>query len=218
MRKVVLIILDGWGIAPAWGGNAVEMAETPNFDNLWKKFPHIALKAAEEAVGLPHHEPGNSEVGHLNLGSGEIVYQNLPGITATIEDGSFFKNEVLLSAINQVKQNNSNLHLLGLVSDGGIHSYNGHLYALLDFAKQQDVKNVYIHMITDGRDTDPMKALSYLSELENKIKDVGLGKVESVMGRYWAMDRDKHWDRTQKTYDALTQGIGGMSDSAERAI
>ena len=218
MRNVVLIILDGWGIAPAWGGNAVEMAETPKLDNLWKKYPHLELKAAEEAVGLPHHEPGNSEVGHLNIGSGQIVYQNLPGITATIKNGSFFKNEALIGATEHVKKNNSNLHLLGLVSDGGVHSFNGHLYALLQLVKNQNVSKVYIHMITDGRDTDPMKALSYLSELDKKIKEIGIGKVETVMGRYWAMDRDKHYDRTEKAYDVLTQGIGSMADTAERAI
>jgi 2,3-bisphosphoglycerate-independent phosphoglycerate mutase len=218
MQKVILIILDGWGIAPAWGGNAIEMAETPNMDHLWKQYPHTELKAAEEAVGLPYHEPGNSEVGHLNIGSGQVVYQNLPGITATIKDGSFFKNEVLLQAINHVKENNSNLHLLGLVSDGGVHSYIGHLFALLDLAKRENLQKVFIHMITDGRDTDPMKALSYLEELNRKIKEVGVGRIETVMGRYFAMDRDKHWDRTQKAYDALTSGIGGMADSAERAI
>jgi len=218
MKKVVLIILDGWGLAPAWGGNAVEMAETPNLDNLWRKYPHVELKAAEEAVGLPHHEPGNSEVGHLNIGSGQIVYQNLPGITATIKDGSFFKNQVLLGATEHAKKFDSNLHLLGLVSDGGVHSFNGHLYALLELAKRQGVSKVFIHMITDGRDTAPMKALSYLNELERKLKEIGVGRIETIIGRYWAMDRDKHYDRTEKAYLALTQGIGGMADSAERAI
>ena len=218
MQKVVLIILDGWGLAPAWGGNAIEMAETPNMDNLWRKYPHTQLKAAEESVGLPHHENGNSEVGHLNIGSGQIVYQNLPGITAMINDGSFDKNEVLIKGFEHVKQNQSNLHLIGLVSDGGIHSHNEHLYALLRLSKKEKVENVYIHMITDGRDTDPMKALSYLSELEEKIKEIGIGKVESVMGRYFAMDRDRHWDRTQKAYDVLVQSMGPMTTSAEKAI
>jgi len=218
MQKVTLIILDGWGLAPAWGGNAIEMAETPNMDNLWRKYPHTQLKAAEEAVGLPRHENGNSEVGHLNIGSGQIVYQNLPGITAMINDGSFDKNEILLKGFEYVKQNQSNLHLVGLVSDGGIHSYNGHLYALLSLAKKEKISNIYIHMITDGRDTDPMKALSYLSELEDKTKQIGLGRVESVMGRYYAMDRDHHWDRTQKAYDVLVQGMGPMTTSAEKAI
>ncbi|AKM82764.1 MAG: 2,3-bisphosphoglycerate-independent phosphoglycerate mutase [Berkelbacteria bacterium GW2011_GWE1_39_12] len=218
MKKVVLVILDGWGLAPAWGGNAIEMSETPLLDEIWRKYPHTALKAAEESVGLPRHENGNSEVGHLNIGSGQIVFQNLPGITTAINDGSFFSNEVLLGAFTQVKQNQSNLHLIGLVSDGGIHSHIDHLYALLEMAKKQQVQNAYIHMITDGRDTDPMKALSYLSELEDKIKEIGIGKVESVSGRYWAMDRDKHWDRIQKSYDILTQGIGPQSLSVQKAI
>ncbi|OGD57306.1 phosphoglycerate mutase (2,3-diphosphoglycerate-independent) [Candidatus Berkelbacteria bacterium RBG_13_40_8] len=218
IKNTILIILDGWGIAPAWGGNAVEMAETPNFDSLWKKYPHLALQASQEAVGLPRHEPGNSEVGHLNIGSGQIVYQNLPGITATINDGSFFKNEILLGAMENVKKNGSNLHLLGLTSDGGVHAHIAHLFALLDLAKKQDVNKVYIHMITDGRDTSPMKALTYIEALEKKIKEVGVGKISSIMGRYWAMDRDKHYDRTQKAYEVLTQGIGAVSDSAERAI
>lgn len=217
-NKVILIILDGWGIAPAWGGNAVEMAETPNFDNLWKRYPHVSLQASQESVGLPRHEPGNSEVGHLNIGSGQIVYQNLPGITATINDGSFFKNEILLGAMENVKKNGSNLHLLGLTSDGGVHAHISHLFALLDLAKKQGVEKVYIHMITDGRDTAPMKALTFIEELVKKIKDIGVGKIDSIMGRYWAMDRDKHYDRTQKAYEVLTQGIGAVSDSAERAI
>lgn len=218
MRKIILLILDGWGLAPAWGGNAISMAETPNMDRLWKEYPHTQLLAAEEAVGLPEKEPGNSEVGHLNIGSGQIVYQNLPGINAVIADGSFFKNEVLLSATKFTQKNDSNMHLLGLVSDGGIHSYNGHLYALLELAKYQGVKNVFIHMITDGRDTEPMSALSYLRELQDKIKEIGLGKVASISGRYYAMDRDNHWDRTQSVYDLLTSGIGESFPSAEKAI
>lgn len=218
MKKVVLIILDGWGIAPAWGGNAVEMARTPYIDKLWKEYPHTTIKAAEEAVGLPHNEVGNSEVGHLNLGCGQIVYQNLPGITSMIGDGTFFKNEILLNAYDHVKKNNSVLHLLGLVSDGGIHSFNGHLYALLDLAKKQGVNDVRIHMITDGRDTDPMKALSYLEELKAKIAEIGIGTISSIAGRYWAMDRDKHWDRTKKVYDILTKGVGPTAESPEKVI
>ena len=216
--KVVLIILDGWGLAPAWGGNAISMAETPNMDKFWKNYPHTALKAAEEMVGLPVHEMGNSEVGHLNIGSGQIAYQNLTGINATIDDKSFFKNETLLRACAHVNKNNSILHLLGLVSDGGIHSHINHLFALLDLAKEQNVKNVAIHMITDGRDTDPMKALSYLASLRNKISQVGLGRIVSVMGRYYAMDRDKHWDRVQKAYNVFVRGIGPTAESAEKLI
>ena len=218
MRKVVLLIMDGWGLAPAWGGNAIEIAETPNIDVLWRKYPHLELKAAEEAVGLPRHEPGNSEVGHLNLGSGQIVYQNLPGITATIENGSFAKNKIILDAIEHAKKNNSNLHLMGLVSDGGVHSHISHLFALLDLIKQNNFDRVFIHVITDGRDTDPMKALQYIESLNNKIKEVGIGRISSIAGRYWTMDRDKHWDRIKKSFDVLTEGVGPVFDSTQKAI
>jgi len=217
-QKVILIILDGWGYAPAWGGNAVEMAETPNFDSIWRKYPHTVLSAAQEAVGLPKEEPGNSEVGHLNIGSGQIVRQNLPGITKEINDGTFFKNKVLLDCISNARKNSGNIHLLGLVSSGGVHSHISHLFALLDFFGQQNFNNVFIHMITDGRDTEPMKALSYLSELEDKMKKCGIGRIESVIGRYFAMDRDNRWDRTKKAYDCLTLGVGPRAESAEKAI
>lgn len=217
-EKVLLIILDGWGLAPAWGGNAVEMAITPNLDNYWRKYPHTILKAAEEAVGLPRHEPGNSEVGHLNLGSGQIVRQNLPGITSIINDGSFFKNEILLEAIKHAEDNNSNLHLMGLVSDGGVHSHINHLFSLLDLLKKQKFSRVWLHMFTDGRDTDPMKALSYLEMLQDKVKELKVGKIESVTGRYFAMDRDNRWDRIELAYDALTLGTGQHQESAEKAI
>lgn len=218
MRKVVLLIMDGWGLAPAWGGNAIEIAETPNIDSLWRKYPHLELKAAEEAVGLPIHEPGNSEVGHLNIGSGQIVYQNLPGISATIKDGIFFKNEIILAAIEHAKKHNSNLHLLGLVSDGGVHSHISHLFALLDLIKQNNFNRVYIHVVTDGRDTDPMKALQYVESLNNKIKEIGIGQIVSIAGRYWTMDRDKHWDRIKKAYDVLTEGVGPVAENAQKAI
>ena len=216
--KVILIILDGWGYAPLWGGNAVELAQTPNMDSYWRRYPHTILKAAEEAVGLPHHEPGNSEVGHLNLGSGQIVRQNLPGITQTIEDGSFFQNPILLGAINHAKKNKSNLHLMGLVSDGGVHSHIDHLFALLDLIKKENFDRVFIHVFTDGRDTDPMKSLSYLATLEAKIKNLGLGKIESVSGRYYAMDRDNRWGKIQPVYELLTLGIGPRSETPEKAI
>ncbi|MBM2821085.1 MAG: 2,3-bisphosphoglycerate-independent phosphoglycerate mutase [Candidatus Berkelbacteria bacterium] len=217
-QKVLLIILDGWGEAPAWGGNAVEMAKTPNMDDFWRKYPHTILKAAEEAVGLPRHEPGNSEVGHLNLGSGQIVRQNLPGITKIIEDKSFFKNEVLIGAVENAKNKNSNIHIIGLLSDGGVHSHIDHLFALLDLIKQEDFSRVFIHIFTDGRDTDSMKALSYLSRLEEKGRQLGSGKIESISGRYYAMDRDNRWERVSKCYDLLTSGIGEKSESAAKAI
>ncbi len=214
----MLIILDGWGYAPSWGGNAIETADKPNMDNFWRKYPHTILRAAEEAVGLPIHEPGNSEVGHLNIGCGEIVRQNLPGITALIKDGNFFKNPYLLEAIENARKKSSNLHLLGLVSDGGVHSHISHLFALLDLLKQKSFSRVYIHMITDGRDTDPMKALSFIEALETKIRAVKVGKIESVMGRYYAMDRDNRWDRIAKAYDVLTSGIGEQADSPAKAV
>lgn len=217
-KKVILVILDGWGIAPAWGGNAVESAETLNFDKYWRKYPHTILKAAEDAVGLPHHEPGNSEVGHLNIGCGQIVRQNLPGISLGIEDGSFFKNEILLEAIAKAKARDGNIHLVGLVSDGGVHSHILHLFALLDLLKKSNFKKVFIHMITDGRDTDPMKALSYLSELNDKIDQIKIGQIATISGRFYAMDRDNRWDRTEHFYDALTLGIGRRSQSPEKAI
>jgi 2,3-bisphosphoglycerate-independent phosphoglycerate mutase len=217
-KKVILLIMDGWGLAPAWGGNAIEMSETPNIDNCWRKFPHTQLKAAEESVGLPRHEMGNSEVGHLNLGCGQIVYQNLTGINTTISDKSFFSNKVLLDACDHAIKNNSYMHLFGLVSDGGIHSHVNHLYALLKLAKDKGVKNVLIHVITDGRDTDPMKSYSYISLLKEKIKELGIGKIASVMGRYFAMDRDKHWDRIQLAYDCLIKGAAPVSGTVEKAI
>lgn len=218
MNKVILLILDGWGIAPAWGGNAIEMAETPVFDNLWRSYPHTELSASEEAVGLPEKEPGNSEVGHLNIGSGQIVYQNLPGISTTISNGSFFTNPTLLNAVEHVKKNKSNFHVMGLISDGGVHSSIDHIYALLQFAKNNNIKEVYIHAFTDGRDTDPMKSLSFVSELKEKISEIGIGKIDTIIGRYYAMDRDKHFDRTQRAYEAITEGIANTSETPERAI
>ena len=217
-QKIILVIMDGWGLAPAWGGNAIEMAETPNLDALWRKYPHTELKAAEEAVGLPVHEMGNSEVGHLNLGCGQIAFQNLTGISSTITDGSFFSNKTLLEACDHVRKNNSYLHLFGLVSDGGIHSHIDHLFALLKLAKDQKIDKVVIHMITDGRDTDPMKSYIYINELKKKIEEIGVGKIVSIMGRYFAMDRDKHWDRIQKAYDCVVKGVAPISESPEKAV
>lgn len=217
-RKIILIIMDGWGLAPAWGGNAIEMAATPNIDRLWRKMPHTSLAAAQEAVGLPVHEMGNSEVGHLNLGCGQVVYQNLTGINSTITDGSFFRNNILIDACDHVKKFDSALHLFGLVSDGGIHSHINHLYSLLKLAKDQGVNKVLIHAITDGRDTEPMKAYSYINDLKIKIDEIGVGRIESIMGRYFAMDRDKHWDRIIKAYDCVVNGIAPVIESPEKAI
>ncbi len=218
MKKIILVVLDGWGYAPAWGGNAIEVAETPTMDHIWRQYPHATLKAAEEAVGLPIHEPGNSEVGHLNLGSGQVVRQNLPGISTTIQDGTFFTNPVILAAIEHAKSNNSNLHLMGLVSDGGVHSHTSHLFSLLDLLKNQNFNRCFIHMFTDGRDTDPMKGLHYLEELEKKLQSLGFGKIETVAGRYYAMDRDNRWDRIKLAYDCLTLGQGPHFEAPAQAI
>lgn len=217
-KKVILLIMDGWGIAPAWGGNAIEMAQTPNVDSFWRKYPHTELKAAEGAVGLPKHEMGNSEVGHLNLGCGQIVYQNLTGINTTIVDQTFFQNKALLDACDHAIKNDSYLHLFGLLSDGGIHSHIDHLFALMKMAKDKGVTKVLIHVITDGRDTDPMKAYTFINELKNKIVEIGVGKIVSVMGRYYAMDRDKHWDRIKLTYDCLIKGVAQVAETPEKAI
>lgn len=218
METVILLILDGWGIAPAWGGNAISQARTPNFDQLWRQCPHAELKASGNEVGLPGHEAGNSEVGHLNIGAGRIVYQDISRISQSIKDGSFYNNPVILQAMDQVKKNQSSLHLVGLVSDGGVHSHTSHLFALLDFAKKESIKKVYIHVITDGRDSDPQSALIYVSRLNEEIAKVGLGEIATVCGRFYAMDRDHHWERTQLAYQAMAEGKGLPAESALSAI
>lgn len=218
MNKTILIILDGWGLAASWGGNAISLARLPNFNNLWQKMPHSVLKASGQEVGLPGHEMGNSEVGHLNLGAGRIVRQDSSRINETIENGSFFQNEVLKKAIAHAKQNNSKLHLMGLVSDGGIHSHINHLFALLDLCQKENFHNVFIHGITDGRDTDPMSGIIYFNKLEEKLKSLGFGKIATVSGRYFAMDRDNHWDRIERAYQAIANGVGEKTKSPLAAI
>ena len=215
-KPVVLLILDGWGVAPSWGGNAISVANVSNFDQLWKKYPHTTLCASGECVGLPGHERGNSEVGHLNLGTGRIVKQDSSRISDSIKDGSFFENTYLLGAIANAKKNNSNLHLMGLASDGGIHSHIAHLYALLDLCKKNNFDNgrVFLHIFTDGRDSEPMSALSFVSKLEETIKKMGVGQIATISGRYYAMDRDDHWERTSKAHNAMTAGIGNKGSSA----
>jgi 2,3-bisphosphoglycerate-independent phosphoglycerate mutase len=218
ITPVVLIILDGWGIAPPWGGNALYFAKTPCYDQLIKKFPYTTLQASGEAVGLPGHERGNSEAGHLNIGAGKIVHQDVNHISKLITEGTFFKNEVLLNAINHVKKYHSKLHLLGLLSDGGIHSHINHLFALLDLCVQQGVDRLFIHVFTDGRDTEPQGALSYILKLERKLKEIKIGQIASVSGRYYAMDRDKRWDRTEKAYLAIASALGPSESQAPSAI
>jgi len=205
-KPVVLVILDGWGVAPPSKGNGVTLARKPVFDHLVATYPVMTLQASGEAVGLSWGEMGNSEVGHLNLGSGKIVYQTLPRIYKSIEDGSFFKNSVFLRAMEHVKKNKSRLHLIGLVSNGGVHSHQDHLYALLELCKTQELNKVFIHAFLDGRDTKKDGGLDYLKMLLDKINELQVGKIASLSGRFYAMDRDNHWERIEKAYRALALG------------
>ncbi|PAV13491.1 2,3-bisphosphoglycerate-independent phosphoglycerate mutase [Methanosarcina spelaei] len=218
-RPLMLIILDGWGYRKAKEGNAVLTARTPKLDRLEKEYPWCFLEASGEAVGLPEGQMGNSEVGHLNMGAGRIVYQDLTRINLSIRKGDFFKNKVFLSAISNVKANNSCLHLMGLASYGGIHSYMPHLYALIKLAQEKNVEKVYIHAFLDGRDEPPKAALGDIRELDAFCKEHGSAKIATVSGRYYAMDRDKRWDRTKLAYDALTRGVAPYTaPNAEIAV
>ncbi|MBM7582682.1 2,3-bisphosphoglycerate-independent phosphoglycerate mutase [Caldicoprobacter guelmensis] len=214
----VLIIMDGFGLSDRKEGNAVYQARTPNLDRYWNEYPHVAIGASGLDVGLPAGQMGNSEVGHLNIGAGRIVYQELTRISKAIEDGSFFNNRALLTAIENVKKHGTKLHLMGLVSDGGVHSHIEHLYALVELAKKSGLPQVYIHCFTDGRDVPPTSGKSYIEALERKLDEYKFGKIATVMGRYYAMDRDKRWDRTQKAYDALVLGIGEFASSGVEAM
>ncbi len=217
-KLVMLAILDGWGIGKKYEGNTLSLARLPNYDKLLKEYPNTKLKASGLAVGLPEGQMGNSEVGHLNIGAGRIIYQELTEITKSIEDGDFFEKKELLEAIDNVKNNNSNFHIMGLVSDGGVHSHNTHLYAILRLLKEKGIKKVYVHAFLDGRDVPPKSGKAYLEQLEAKIKEIGVGKIATVSGRYYAMDRDKRWDRTEKAYNAVVFGQGKEFSSAARAI
>lgn len=205
-KPVALLILDGWGIGPDNAGNAITKANTPNMDKYWIAFPHTQLTASGEAVGLPRGEDGNTETGHLNIGAGHIVYQDLPRINMSIANGSFYQTEALLNAINHVKKNNSTLHLMGLIGAGGVHSNIEHLYALLNLCKQKELNNVMIHGFTDGRDSPPTSGINYVQQIIDNCQTLGVGKIATLMGRYYAMDRDKRWDRIEKAYNALTIG------------
>ncbi len=217
-RQYLLMILDGVGLNDEERGNAFKLANTPNIDRLIEKYPNTHIATSGMAVGLPEGQMGNSEVGHTNIGAGRIVYQELTRITKEINDGDFFNNEVLINAIENVKKNNSSLHLMGLVSDGGVHSHIDHLYALIEMAKKHGVENVYIHAFLDGRDTPPTSAVEYLKELENKIREIGLGKIATLTGRYYAMDRDNRWEREKLAYDAIALGEGNKFKTVQKAI
>lgn len=218
-KPFIFIVLDGWGLALPSRGNAIELAKTPVFDNLWKNYSQTSLQASGEVVGLPQGVMGNSEVGHINLGAGRVVKQDLKIINESIEDETFFQNPVLLSAIQHAKANGSNLHLMGLLSDGGVHSDIHHLYALLDLIKRSKFsKEVYIHGFTDGQDTPHKSALKYLRDLDKKIKEYGVGKVASLAGRYYAMDRAHNWERNQMVYDMLVNGQGKRAKNPFAAV
>ncbi|MBO5095036.1 MAG: 2,3-bisphosphoglycerate-independent phosphoglycerate mutase [Lachnospiraceae bacterium] len=217
-KPVVLMILDGYGLNSKTEGNAVAQANTPVMDKLMKEYPFVRGNASGMAVGLPDGQMGNSEVGHLNMGAGRIVYQELTRITKEIQDGTFFENPALLDAVNNCKKNNSALHLFGLLSDGGVHSHITHLYGLLELAKRNGLEKVYVHCFLDGRDTPPASGKGYAEALEAEMKKIGVGEIASVMGRYYAMDRDNNYDRVKLAYDALTKGEGLKAASGPAGI
>ncbi len=207
IQPVILIILDGWGVAPPSQGNAVTLAKTPIFDKLTTLYPTMTLQACGEAVGLNWGESGNSEVGHLSMGSGKIIWQTLPRINQALIEGNFYNNQSFLKAIAHVKENKSTLHLMGLVSNGAVHSSNDHLYALLEIAARQGVKDVAIHAFLDGRDTPRDSGKGFVNELIIRTKDIKAGRIATLSGRFWAMDRDNHWERIEQTYLAMTKGL-----------
>ena len=217
-RPTVLLILDGFGLRDETEHNAIALADTPVLDRLMKECPFVKGNASGLAVGLPEGQMGSSEVGHLNIGAGRIVYQDLVRITKSIEDDDFFENEALLKAVNNAKEKGTSLHIYGLLSDGGVHSHNTHLYALLELAKRHGLEKVYMHCFTDGRDTPPESGKDYIQELQDKMDSIGCGKIATVGGRYYAMDRDNHWDRVEKAYRAMTLGEGVTANSALEAV
>ena len=217
-KPVMLMILDGFGLAPKSDGNAVEVAQKPNYNRLMAEYPSTQLQASGLFVGLPDGQMGNSEVGHLNIGAGRIIYQELTRITKEIEEGGFFKNEALTLAVENAKKNNSALHLLGLLSDGGVHSHIDHLKGLLRLAKDAGLTKVYVHAFMDGRDVPPSSGKDFIVEIEKYMKEIGVGKIATVSGRYYAMDRDNRWERVELAYNAMVLGKGEISSSAVEAI
>jgi len=215
-KPVVLVVLDGWGLGKAAKGNAIAEAKLPTIEKLNKFYPHTALQASGVSVGLPWGECGNSEVGHITLGAGKIIYQNMPRITMAIQSGEFFKNSEFLKAVEHAQQTGGDLHLMGLIGKGGVHSYMDHLYALLEFAKNQKVERLFLHIFTDGRDSPPNSGAESVMEIQKHIKRFGVGKIATVCGRYFAMDRNNNWERIQKAYNLMTEGAGEkIADPAE---
>ena len=220
MRKPItaLIIMDGFGLNPVCKDNAIAQAGTPTLEALYETYPHTTLGASGMDVGLPDGQMGNSEVGHLNIGAGRIVYQELTRITKDIRDGAFFEKPELLAAVENAKQDGHALHLMGLLSDGGVHSHNTHLYALLELAKRHQVPRVYVHCFLDGRDVPPSSGLDYVKQLQDEMRRIGVGQIATVMGRFWAMDRDNIWERVQRAYDAMVYGQGLTAQAGAQAV
>jgi 2,3-bisphosphoglycerate-independent phosphoglycerate mutase len=215
---IALIILDGFALRGTTQGNAVAQAKKPNFDRFWNEYPHATLIASGEAVGLPEGQMGNSEVGHLNIGAGRIVYQSLTRVNKAIREGEFEKNETITAAMDHVKKNGKNLHIFGLLSNGGVHSHIEHLYALLKLAADNKVEKVYIHAILDGRDVGPQTATGFIEDAEAKMKELGVGTIATVSGRYYSMDRDKRWERVEKSYRSMVYGEGPAYSSALECV
>ncbi len=217
-KKALLMILDGWGLGDKSKADIISSTPTPFMDSLYANYPNSHLLASGEDVGLPQGQMGNSEVGHLNIGAGRVVFQDLVKINIACRDNSILENPAIVKAYSYARDNKKKIHFLGLVSDGGVHSHNSHLYALLQLAKQEGVENVFVHAFLDGRDVPPSSAADYLAELEAKLKEIGVGKIATISGRYYAMDRDKRWDRVQKAYNAIALGEGVKQASSELAI
>ena len=217
-KVAALIILDGFGCRDEVMGNAVQQAKKPNFDRYWKKYAHQELTASGEAVGLPDGQMGNSEVGHLNIGAGRVVYQSLTRVNKSIEQGDFFDNEAFIQTMQHAKDHHKALHLYGLLSDGGVHSHINHLFALLELAKRMELKDVYVHAFLDGRDVGQKTAGQYIEQTENKMKELGVGTIATISGRYYAMDRDQRWERVQKSYDVIAYGQGKGYTDAQTVI
>lgn len=212
-KKILLTILDGYGLREEDHGNAVNLADNKIFNKLWEKYPHTTLIASGEEVGLPRGQMGNSEVGHMNIGAGRVIYQPLERINKSIEDKTFFQNKEILEVMKHIKENNSKLHIMGLISDGGVHSHTKHLMALLEMCQKEQIKNIYLHLFTDGRDVSPTSSYTYIKKVEEKLKELHLGSIATLSGRYYAMDRDNNYDRLKKSYDAIVHGTNKTDKS-----